>query len=80
MNDAALQGLALAGTFLSASIWWVRASLAQQTRITDRFITALERLLQEERANARLTRAALQRLTGAVRRNTRIIQGAKNGD
>jgi hypothetical protein len=73
MNEAALQGLALAGSFLSASIWWVRASLAQQNRITDRFISSLEKLLAEKREEARLNRIALHRLTGAVRRNSALI-------
>jgi hypothetical protein len=73
MNEAALQGLALAGTFLSASIWWVRASLAQQNRITDRFISSLEKLLAEKNDEARLNRIALGRLTGAVRRNSSLL-------
>jgi hypothetical protein len=73
MNEAALQGLALAGTFLSASIWWVRASLAQQNKITDRFISSLEKLLAEKREETRLNRIALHRLTGAVRRNSALI-------
>ena len=73
MNEAALQGLALAGTFLSASIWWVRASLAQQNRITDRFISSLEKLIAEKKEEARLNRVALARLTGAVRRNSAIV-------
>ena len=73
MNEAALQGLALAGTFLSASIWWVRASLAQQNRITDRFISSLEKLITEKKEEARLNRVALARLTGAVRRNSAIV-------
>ena len=73
MNEAALQGLALAGTFLSASIWWVRASLAQQNRITDRFISSLEKLIAEKKEEARLNRVALSRLTGAVRRNSAIV-------
>lgn len=73
MNEAALQGLALAGSFLSASIWWVRASLAQQNKITDRFISSLEKLLAEKKEEARLNRVALHRLTGAVRRNSTLI-------
>ena len=73
MNEAALQGLALAGTFLSASIWWVRASLAQQNRITDRFISSLEKLLADKNEESRLNRMALGRLTGAVRRNSALI-------
>ena len=73
MNEAALQGLALAGSFLSASIWWVRASLAQQNKITDRFISSLEKLLAEKKEEARLNRVALSRLTGAVRRNLALI-------
>ena len=73
MNEAALQGLALAGSFLSASIWWVRASLAQQNKITDRFISSLEKLLAEKKEEARLKRVALHRLTGAVRRNSTLI-------
>jgi len=73
VNETALQGLTLAGTFLSASIWWVRASLAQQNKITDRFISSLEMLLAEKREEARLNRIALARLTGAVRRNSSLI-------
>lgn len=73
MNEAAVQGLALAGTFLSASIWWVRASLAQQNNITDRFISSLEKLLAEKKEEARLNRIALGRLTGAVRRNSALV-------
>ena len=73
MNEAALQGLALAGSFLSASIWWVRASLAQQNKITDRFISSLEKLLAERAGEARLTQAAMRRLTGAVRRNSALV-------
>lgn len=76
MNEATLQGLALAGTFLSASIWWVRASLAQQNKITDRFISSLEKLLEERAQEARLNQAALRRLTGAVRRNSSWIMKA----
>jgi hypothetical protein len=77
MNEAALQGLALAGTFLSASIWWVRASLAQQNRITDRFISSLEKLIAEKKEEARLNRVALSRLTGAVRRNSAIVSSLR---
>lgn len=76
MNEAALQGLALAGSFLSASIWWVRASLAQQNKITDRFISSLEKLLAEKKEEARLNRVALHRLTGAVRRNSALVARA----
>ena len=79
MNETALQGLALAGSFLSASIWWVRASIAQQNKITDRFISSLERLLAEKREEARLNRIALHRLTGAVRRNSALISRVSSG-
>ena len=47
--------------------------LAQQNRITDRFISSLEKLIAEKKEEARLNRVALARLTGAVRRNSAIV-------
>lgn len=66
--------LAVAGVFLGTSAWMMRTSMTHQRSMAERFIRHLENLLERQQEEYRLHRSAIKDLTGALRRNTRLLE------
>lgn len=68
------EALALAGAFVTASLWMIRTSFQQQRAFAERFIRHLESSLEALKSETAFTRKAICRLTGAVRRNSQLLR------
>lgn len=66
--------LSIVGAFVATAAWMMRTAMRHQNDIAGRFILHLEQAIREQQMENRLFRTALRELTGAVRRNTKVIE------
>jgi cbb3-type cytochrome oxidase subunit 3 len=66
--------LSIVGAFVATAAWMMRTAMRHQNDIAGRFIHHLEQAIRDQHTENRLFRTAIRELTGAVRKNTQMIQ------
>ncbi len=66
--------LSIVGAFVATAAWMMRTAMRHQNDIAGRFIRHLEQAIRDQQTENRLFRTAIRELTGAVRKNTKMIQ------